>query len=382
MKSITETKYHSFCSGPLTEGCVLCVKGRKLVLFITGLCAQRCFYCPISEEKFGKDVIYANEWKVLDPNNPLEMIEESRMIGALGAGITGGDPLVKIDRCVEYINLLKKEFGKEFHIHLYTPLKLVSVERLKKLAYAGLDEIRFHPDLDDETLWKRINLSLNYNWKIGVEIPCIPGYEQKTKKLIDFISDKVAFLNLNELELSDTAIPHYKLEGMIFKQKSGPHYGVAGSKELGLKLIKYAKGKGLPTHFCTAKLKDSVQVGERLKNRAKNAAFKFDNITDEGLFIRGVIYLRGLEPAEKYEERLRHANHEKTLVELRILGKKLQDLGLKMDDYHIDERHLRIVLNESELRRIVEDIKSVKVMPAIVEEYPTVDSFLIEVEFL
>ncbi|MEK6849294.1 MAG: radical SAM protein, partial [Nanoarchaeota archaeon] len=174
---VAPTRWHSWCSGQLSEGCKRCVEGRKLVLFITGMCAQKCWYCPIGENKYGHDVVFANEWKLDNPNDPVELLEEAKLTKATGAGITGGDPLARVDRCVQYITLLKKEFGKDFHIHLYTPLKLVSKENLTKLFKAGLDEIRFHPDLDDKTLWNRIDLAKPFSWTVGLEIPAIPGYE-------------------------------------------------------------------------------------------------------------------------------------------------------------------------------------------------------------
>ncbi len=35
-----------------------------MVLFVTGRCNTGCYYCPVSFEKKGRDVIYANELKV------------------------------------------------------------------------------------------------------------------------------------------------------------------------------------------------------------------------------------------------------------------------------------------------------------------------------
>src|SRR6056297_2046886 len=87
------TPWHSFKSGEMCDGCKLCVQGRKTVLFITGICPRKCFYCPISSEKYAHDVVFANEWKIKDVENPVELFEEVKMTGAKGAGITGGDPL-------------------------------------------------------------------------------------------------------------------------------------------------------------------------------------------------------------------------------------------------------------------------------------------------
>src|SRR3989344_649719 len=130
---ISKTKYHSWCAGQLSEGCQKCVQGPKLVLFITGICPQKCFYCPVSEHKFGHDVVYANEWKIKDPENPVELLEEAKLAQATGAGITGGDPLANVERCCKYIRMLKEKFGIRFHTHLYTSLMLVTKERLQKL---------------------------------------------------------------------------------------------------------------------------------------------------------------------------------------------------------------------------------------------------------
>jgi pyruvate formate-lyase activating enzyme-like uncharacterized protein len=375
-----KTKYHSWAAGKLAKGCRLCVQGRKLVLFATGLCGQRCFYCPVSEHKFGKDVVYANEWQVSAPDNPVELVEEARLTGAKGAGITGGDPLVNVDRCVAYIRLLKEKFGKQFHIHLYTPLKLVTNERLQKLYYAGLDEIRFHPNLDDDSLWNNLNLAKQFDWDIGVEIPVIPGYEQKTKKLIDFIADRVDFLNLNELELSDTTAEHYQLHVKGFKPKDELSYGALGSQELGLILVDYAARKGLAVHFCTAKLKDAVQLRNRIKLRAKHVALETDIVTKEGTLIRGCAYLPKLAPGAGYREMLLKVDKKLALEKLNAMKEKAKkELGLQM---LLDDKKLRLLLSAKTAKKEAKKLKRLGLLPAVVEEYPTADALEVEVEFV
>ncbi len=378
--NVQKTKYHSWSAGKLAKGCRLCVQGRKLVLFVTGLCGQRCFYCPVSEHKFGKDVVYANEWQVSAPENPVELVEEAKLTGAKGAGITGGDPLVNVDRCVAYIELLKEKFGKQFHIHLYTPLKLVNQERLQKLYYAGLDEIRFHPNLDDDSLWNNLNLARQFDWDIGVEIPVIPGYEEKTRKLIDFIAGKVDFLNLNELELSDTAAEHYQLHVKGFKPKDELSYGALGSQELALILVDYAARKGLAVHFCTAKLKDAVQLRNRIKLRAKNVALETDIVTKEGTLVRGCAYLPELSPGIGYREKVLKADRKRVMKNLdEMKARAERELGLQTV---LDDKKLRLLISAKTARKDAKELKKLGLVPAVVEEYPTADALEVEVEFV
>jgi pyruvate formate-lyase activating enzyme-like uncharacterized protein len=176
------------------EGCRLCMKGAKLVLFVTGLCRKRCYYCPISEKRKGKDRTWANELLVKSPD---DIIGEAGRQRALGAGVTGGDPSIRLDRTIDYIGLLKEHFDP-FHVHMYTayPLDKTSLLRLKG---AGLDELRFHFQRADIT--KRIENSAKLGIETGIEIPSIPGSEQKIIEIANRLIDAGGcFLNLNELE--------------------------------------------------------------------------------------------------------------------------------------------------------------------------------------
>ena len=194
---VTKTKYYSYKTGKLAKGCKLCVKGRKSVLFVTGLCPRNCFFCPISDEKKNNDAIYINELKIgqLDIKSLIKEIKDS---SSKGVGITGGDPLTKIARTEGFIKLLKEKLGKKFHIHLYTSFNLATRENMKKLHSAGLDEIRFHPDLETGILWNNIVNAKEFNWLVGIEVPVIPDKEKELMKLLEYFKDKVDFFNYIE----------------------------------------------------------------------------------------------------------------------------------------------------------------------------------------
>jgi pyruvate formate-lyase activating enzyme-like uncharacterized protein len=391
LKVISNPNDNSFYSGILPNGCQHCVKGGKLVIFITGLCPQRCFYCPVSEEKFAKDRIFADEWEIEDnEQGDQNLIKEAELIDATGAGITGGDPLTVVDRVCRYIKLLKDRFGQQFHTHLYTPMKLVTEETLKKIFDAGLDEIRFHPDLDDDSMWERIKIATKFDWDIGLEIPCLPDKEKQTKKMIDYAKDFITFINLNELEFSDTAVSHYDLSNKSrnYKTKNDTSYGVEGSAELAREIITYCNEKNyaLTVYFCPSRLKDRTQMGNRLKRRAKNVARSTDEITDEGTLIRGVIYLPELKPDFSYKKRVKEIkdNGEKSEDIINKLKNVLEEVKLtfKKNAIFLDETKFRLITNKSFVKKNQQKLKIMNLMPAIVEEYPTADSLELEIDFL
>lgn len=367
-------KFYSFQLGELPLGCQYCVKGEKLVLFITGICPRNCAFCPVSDQKYQQDVICANERPV---KHFQDVLSEAEKMQARGAGITGGDPLTKLDRTIEYIKQLKKHFGKSFHIHLYTSLNLVTEPVLQQLFEAGLDEIRFHLDLDDTKFWPRLSLARKFSWQIGVEIPLIPFKEQETKNLIDFVHDKIDFLNLNELETADTR--HYRLSLATKDQLS---YAVKGSLEIGLSLLEYVQAKRyqLPVHLCTAKLKDAVQLAERLKREAQGAKHNFDFVDAEGLLTRGALYLEELKPGFGYREKL--AN-DHTLI-LKRLEPLLQQIQLKFpkEEFYLDSSKPRILCAKKLVKKEQKFFTKLGLIPAIVTEYPTADQLEIEVEFV
>ena len=397
---VEKTGYYSWKLGKLSKGCRLCVKGQKSVLFITGLCPKHCSYCPISEKKAGKDVVYINEW----PSSAIsDVIEEIKLCSSKGVGITGGDPLVKVDRTVEFIKKLKKEFGKGFHVHLYTPMNLVSSVVLGKLFSAGLDEIRFHPDLDKVGEWKKVLLGKKFKWDVGVEIPSVPGKLKSVKKLIDFLDGNVDFLNINELEYSDTNAYYMGKKG--FKTKNEISYGIKGSEEMGLSLLRYCKGKkvGFDVHYCSATLKDKVQLAKRIKNRAMNVRKDYDFVDEEGILVRGAIYFEELRPGFSYRQKLEKITDNKKMKMdyIKKLNKimigLIRDFKIKKSMIEVDVEKLRILTSVEEVvrmkegvdRNLLENVGKDKgllcdkdLFLAVVEEYPTFDQLELSVEFL
>jgi len=273
--------------GTLPEGCRLCEQGAKMVLFVTGLCSYHCFYCPVNEEKMYRDGIYANERPVLRDE---DILEEARAMHALGAGITGGDPLEVPDRVARYITLLKSEFGPSFQTHLYT--MTTDLEKIRTVAAGGLDEIRFHPP---PGLWSRLEMSgfpaavaesRRLGMAVGFEVPLIPERSDDLKSLIAWAETaKLDFVNLDEMEYSDANYARLGVRG--YHTKDDESYGVAGADDVARDIL--SEPHRITVHYCTSQYKDAWQLRERIKRAAKVAANAWDVITEDGTLIRGVI---------------------------------------------------------------------------------------------
>ncbi len=344
--------------GPLARGCEECQEGRKMVLFVTGLCRFRCFYCPVSPTRNQRDVTYANERRVL---SDLDVLEEARAIGATGTGITGGDPLGAIDRTEHYVRLLRSEFGPDHHLHLYTHEP--SPEKIARLRAAGLDELRLHIP---HYLWGNLRgrgsayravlegapaLGL----RRGVEIPVLPEKAEELGALLDALEGiGVDFVNLNELEFSETNAS--QLEERGYAVVPGTGWGVEGSRALAERIVRERRSR-LPVHYCSSRFKDGVQLKQRLLRRAERVAPAYADRTDEGTLVFGVVEI------PEGRDLLRAA---RTVA---------RAAGVRRPAYRLVRERRRVELPVERLRRVAGRLP----FPAFeVEEYPTADALEVE----
>ena len=274
----------------IPKGCQFCFKGAKVVLFLNGICQKpdHCsWYCPISEERKGKNNTFADEIQVFSND---DLLIEITKINAKGMSITGGEPLLKsnLEKTLDYIKYVKSIKGKKFHIHLYTNGNNFNESIAEKLAEAGLDEIRFHPP---KNKWEHIKFALNKGMSVGAEVPVIPTqeYTKYLENLIVYL-DKIGaeFINLNEFEICYPNSQYLKEKG--FKLKKDTIAAVENSKETAMALIKRLAPKtSLKIHFCTIRAKDYHQLKNRYLRRANTIKLPYEDITDDGLLIYALI---------------------------------------------------------------------------------------------
>jgi pyruvate formate-lyase activating enzyme-like uncharacterized protein len=346
--------------GELSPACVQCREGQKMVLFVTGVCRFRCFYCPVSPNRNQKDLTFANERPVFSDE---DVLAEARAIGAAGTGITGGDPLGVIDRVEHYVRLLKSTFGPQHNIHLYTHEP--NPEKLQRLAAAGLDEFRLHiphylwgPLASDGGAYREV-LEAAPAWGIrrGVEIPVLPEKEAQLRRLLLALEEiGVDFVNLNELEFSETNDDQLHERGYRVDPRNG--WGVRGSRAVAERIVREMR-LTIPIHYCSSRFKDGVQLKQRLLRRAERTAPAFADRLPEGTVVLGIV------EADRAGDLRRWSRNVAARAKL------------APGDYRLDVDRRRVELGPGVLRRVARRLP----WPAFeVEEYPTADALEVERE--
>jgi len=336
--SLNKNKYLSYYLNGFAKGCEYCVRGEKLVLFINGKCKTNCWYCSLSEERKKQGQSFANERKIKRIKDLLDEVKESN---ATSAGITGGDPLLSLDKTLKYCKYLKEKFGKKFHIHIYLSTKFVNENNLMRLS-KYIDEVRFHPlflinKKEEENDLKKIQFGKKIFGKenVGIELPMIP---EKKKEILEFIKKcekQISFVNLNEFELSETNF-NFVTKNYNLSQNG---YVISKSAEAGIWIIKNFIKEKIKIHLCTAELKNKTQFVKRLQ---RHEILPYGKKTDEGT----VIYLS---------------------TNQRINGKGT----------FYDVKKKRTILSENVAKKLLGKIKIKKT-----EEFPTYDRIEVEEEIL
>ncbi|MCS7111092.1 MAG: radical SAM protein [Ignisphaera sp.] len=258
------------------------MRGSKVVVFVTGVCGVNCFYCPISVERRKMRALYADEESI---QRIEDVLDEISFVQAEGLSITGGEPFQRYDLVIKIIEMVKSAIGSRFHIHLYTSGLGATRSAIEYLDKIGLDEIRFH--IVSESVWRLVKYTVNNtSMDVGIEVPALPGSREMLWKIITTASSIGAkFVNINELEVSETNIDNILLRG--FKLSSNGRT-VHGSMETAMEAVERASAAKLniAVHYCPALYKDSIQHRERLRRKSNTCKNYYDGISEEGLLIR------------------------------------------------------------------------------------------------
>ena len=264
----------------ISNGCKLCGQGTWSCLFITGKCNAKCFYCPAPQDTDGIPTS-----QNLHFETPEAYAEYINYFKFKGVSFSGGEPLLFFDRTLQYLKTIRENCSPGIYIWMYTNGILADEEKFKKLAAAGLNEVRFdigatHFKLDKIAFAKGIIPN------ITIEIPAVPEEKEKLKKLLpEMIKAGVTNLNLHQLRLTEHNAAKLLKHKYTFIHAEQPV--VLESELTALEIINYAREENLKIgiNYCSFFFKNRFQKAG-FRNQIANAlANPKEIITDKG-FIR------------------------------------------------------------------------------------------------
>jgi len=273
----------------LSPGCRLCGEGNWSCLFINGLCNGRCFYCPTPQASIDQPT--TNGLRFPQSADYVDYVEK---FAFRGVSISGGEPLLTLEKTLKFITAVKKRRGEAVHLWLYTNGTLVTRDILLQLRDAGLDEIRFDIGATRYHL-KKAALAVGVIPHVTVEIPAVPEDLPLLKvKAAEMAERGIHYLNLHQLRLT----PHnyVALAGRGYTFVHGEKVTVLESELAALELLRHTLDHNiaLPVNYCSFVYKNRFQ---RLAARRRYASIvrkPTEDLTENG-------YLRSLGLASSSE---------------------------------------------------------------------------------
>ena len=137
----------------------------------------------------------------------------------------------------------------------------------------------------------------------------------------------------------------------------------------------------LKSLFSKYKKNYKVYLLAKTMEEQKFKSLKFDIETTENTIIRGVIYLE--KPSFNYLEKLKEKDSKEEIKKLKILRTKIcENIRLNKQDVKIDEKKYKLWTSRRIILRHKNEIKDLKLIPAIIELEPTPEGLELEREFV
>lgn len=265
----------------LSPGCRVCAAGGWSCLFINGRCNASCFYCPTSQDDTGDPLTNGIPFAT-----PEDYAEYVALFGFSGASISGGEPLLTLDRTLAYIDAVRRRCGDSVHLWMYTNGTLLTRDIASELRSAGLGEIRFDIGATNYNLGK-LHLAVGVIPTVTVEVPMVPEEEELMRgKLAEMAAAGVQHLNLHQLRLTPYNSQHLASRPYTFVH--GENVTVLESELGALRLVRYALENGidLPVNYCSFPYKRRFQHAAARRRGIPFVRAGHEEVTEAG-------YLRG-----------------------------------------------------------------------------------------
>lgn len=264
----------------ISKACMICGLGSWSCLFITGKCNANCFYCPSSQL-----IDETPGTQGLNFESPETYAEYINFFKFKGVSFSGGEPLLFFDRTLQYLKQVRKKCDPNIYVWMYTNGILADEQKFRKLASAGLNEVRFDIGATGLKLDK-IKFAKGIIPNITIEIPAIPEEKDKLKQLLpEMIKAGVTNLNLHQLRLTKHNAPKLSKRNYTYIHAEQPI--VLESELAALEILNYAREKTLDIgiNYCSFHFKNRFQKAGFRKQITNALAGPDEVITEKG-FIR------------------------------------------------------------------------------------------------
>ncbi len=285
----------------ISDGCKLCGLGQWSCLFITGKCNAACFYCPTSQS-----ADHLPSTQNLDFDNPQAYAEYVNHFHFKGVSFSGGEPLLFFERTLEYLKQVRKKCKPETYIWMYTNGILADTQKLRKLAAAGLNEIRFDIGATAYSLDK-VKMAKGIIPNVTIEIPAVPEQKEKIKMLLPaMIEAGVSNLNLHQLRLTKHNVKNLSKKNYTYIPAEKAI--VLESELAALEILDYAHNHNLDIgiNYCSFHFKNRFQKAGFRQKIASALAGPDEVLTHNGYireFSENTIAYKTIRIVDKPEEK-------------------------------------------------------------------------------
>ncbi|HEY5673110.1 MAG TPA: radical SAM protein [Malonomonas sp.] len=267
--------------GQLSPGCQQCVAGAWSCLFINAHCNASCFYCPTPQDR--SEVPATNN---LLFRHPAAYAAYLQRLGFSGASISGGEPLLTLNRTLAFLRAARTALGPEGHLWMYTNGILLTREIAAQLAAAGLDEIRFDIGATDYHC-KKIAAATGLIKVISVEIPAVPESVNILQQVLPTLPALgVSHLNLHQLRLTRHNFRHLTERNYTFLH--GEKITVLDSELAALEILGFVARTrlNLPVNYCSFVFKHRHQQAAARRRAAQLDMRPLETVTEAGYLRR------------------------------------------------------------------------------------------------
>ena len=264
----------------ISNGCKLCGLGQWSCLFITGKCNASCFYCPASQQE--DHLPTTQNLSFADSSAFAEYVNHFRF---KGVSFSGGEPLLQFGRTLDYLKQMRRKCNPDTYVWMYTNGILSETQKFRKLAAAGINEVRFDIGATGFRLDK-IAAAKGIVPVISIEIPAVPEELERLKKLLpEMVKAGVSNLNLHQLRLTQHNVKQLSKRNYTYIHAEQPV--VLESELAALELIAYAHDHSIDIgiNYCSFHFKNRFQKAG-FRNKVATALANDDDVLTQNGYIR------------------------------------------------------------------------------------------------